>query len=63
MSEKSTTQETRLIRLEWWLRRQPVNASLNTKIEAAESFKKRLQAWVDSDNSAEIAPTFQFCTI
>jgi len=60
--EKQITAETRLIRLSWWLRRQPLDPQFNVKMEAAEAFKKRLAAWVSSENAGEVAPTFHQAT-
>lgn len=60
--EKEIIQETRLMRLDFWLKRQPLDASLNGKIEAAEAFKMRLQKWAESKDQA-IAPSFHLAPI
>lgn len=62
MKEKEIIQESRLMRLGFWLRRQPLDAKFNAKIEAAEAFKARLAQWVQADCNA-IAPTFHLASI
>lgn len=61
MTEKQIIQETRLIRLQFWLARQPLDAKLHSKNEAAEAFKVRLAEWVDAAPGV-IAPTFHLAT-
>ena len=56
--EKEIHAETRIIRLGFWLKRQPFDAFWNSKIEAAERFKKRLADFVESNNAHEVAPSF-----
>lgn len=63
MTEKQIIAETRLIRLDWWLRRQPFNATFNRKVEAAEAFKKRLKTWSDSQDFHLVAPSFHLASL
>ena len=62
MTEKAIIAETRLVRLDFWLKRQELNAEFNQKMERAESFKRRLRAWVEDDNHAT-APSFHLANL
>jgi hypothetical protein len=63
MTEKAIIEETRLIRLHFWLKRQELNADFNRKMESASSFKRRLRAWVEDDNPHAIAPSFHLASL
>ena len=60
MTEKQLIAETRMMRLDRWLRKQDFNGAWNQKAQKVADFKIKLQEWADRNNPHEVAPTF-FC--
>lgn len=48
----------RILKLDMWLKRQPLNAGFNAKLEAAMDFQIRIINWANSEDSSLVAPTF-----
>jgi len=56
MTQRQIIAEQRKLRVDLWLMRQPLTPSFNSKLEAAEAFRKRLNEWVAEKDT--IAPSF-----
>ena len=58
---KDLIAQHRILKLELWVARQPLDRFLNRKVEEALLFKARLLDWVSRDVPSDVAPTFHFC--
>jgi hypothetical protein len=63
LTEKQIIAQYRMVRLDIWLAKQPLNPKWNSILEASIVFRNRLKKWADSSDPHLIAPSFQYQTL